>query len=105
MNPNSLLIMNPIYFRPKDDPRSHPDDPEEWENNALSNSLAWASYTFTPAWCQAKEDGTHWTVRLMDYLFTGCPCCMMFRGLTLGFVGGFLFGVGFCLGIWSLLPM
>jgi len=53
----------------------------DWEDNALSNSLAWASATFVPAWCQTP---THWTQRFADTLFTTCPCCMFFRGLALG---------------------
>jgi hypothetical protein len=84
-----------VRFRPEHDPRvqaalaehdlDQPDSPVEWEDNRLSNTLAWASYRLTPGWCQTPE---HWTSRLSRHLFTDCPCCLLFRGLALGFVLG-----------------
>ena len=34
-----------------------------------------------PDWCQTEE---HWTSRLVNYLFTSCPCCMFYRGFFFG---------------------
>jgi hypothetical protein len=85
-----------MRFRPADDPRNTIDDipgvtvdktepgtPVEWEDNALSNTFAWASYRLVPNWCQTPD---HWTSRLTQYQFTDCPCCLFFRGITIGLV-------------------
>jgi hypothetical protein len=63
----------------------------QWVDNWLSNSLAWASHKLLPGWCHSED---HWTARVTQYLFTDCPCCMLFRGLTLGLVAGLLLGAG-----------
>lgn len=86
-----------MKFRPVNDPRQRhkgdddPGGPVEWEDNWLSNGFAWASYRITPGWCQTPE---HWTSKVANYLFTDCPCCLLFRGLALGLafgaLGGFL---------------
>ena len=68
-----------MRFRPEHDP--HPGSRVEWADNWLSNTLAWASSRITPAWCRSEE---HWSSRMAQYLFTDCPCCMLFRGLVLG---------------------
>ena len=77
-----------MKFRPADDPRNkaiegdpNPGSPVEWENNAVSNTFAWASHKFIPTWCQTPE---HFTSRLANYLFTDCPCCLMWRGIVVG---------------------
>jgi hypothetical protein len=77
-----------MRFRPGDLPEGDPTEPHtpvEWEDNWLSNTLAWGSYKLLPGWCQTEE---HWTSRVTQYLFTDCPCCLLFRGLSLGFIGG-----------------
>ncbi|MGY3615683.1 hypothetical protein [Bradyrhizobium sp. USDA 10063] len=95
-----------MKFRPADDPRQthegdpHPGGPVEWEDNHLSNTFAWASYRLTPGWCQTED---HWTSRLTRYLFTDCPCCLLFRGVVVGVVIGLALasamGVGLVLGV------
>ena len=78
-----------MKFRPGDLPQRDPSDqdtPVEWEDNGLSNTLAWASYRLTPSWCQTED---HWTSRVTQTLFTDCPCCLLFRGLVIGAVFGF----------------
>ncbi len=62
-----------------DDP--HPNSPVEWADNRVSNFMAWASKHVTPGWCQSED---HWTAKLTQYLFTDCPCCLLFRGIILG---------------------
>jgi hypothetical protein len=83
-------VNSPLHFRPPEqedvDHDGHVVD--DWEDNALSNSLAWASQTFLKNWCQTPE---HWTSRFANYLYTSCPCCMIFRGLTIGFITSTLF--------------
>jgi hypothetical protein len=80
-------MANPFRYRPDQQPDIDHDGKvvDDWEDNALSNAMAWASLTFTPNWCQTPE---HWTSRFALSLFTTCPCCMIFRGLTLGFIIG-----------------
>ena len=84
-----------MKFRPTDDPRNkaiegdpNPGSPVEWEDNALSNTFAWGSHKFTPGWCQTPE---HWTSRFANYLWTDCPCCMLFRGIVVGLFAGIAF--------------
>lgn len=67
--------MNPFRYRPPQ------GDDSFWDDNALSNVLAWLSKVVTPRWCQSPD---HWTARLADRLFTDCPCCLLFRGAALG---------------------
>lgn len=82
-----------MHFRPGDLPQADPteeDGPVEWADNPLSNTMAYASHKLTPNWCQHED---HWTAKLTQYLFTDCPCCMLFRGLTVGIVVGLSLGV------------
>jgi hypothetical protein len=73
-----------LHFRPEHDTRVDDlTDPIEWEDNAISNALAAASFYLTPGACQTP---THWTSRLTNYLFTSCPCCSFFRGAAFGAV-------------------
>ena len=87
-----------MKFRPSDIPAfgdPDPDGPVQWEDNWLSNTMAWVSHKFLPAWCQTPE---HWTSRLAQTLWTDCPCCLLWRGLTLGFMVGF----ALCLTLWGI---
>jgi len=77
-----------MRFRPQDDPR--PGGPVEWADNWLSNAFAWASFFFTPGWCRTPE---HWTSRTAQYVFTDCPCCLLWRGLVLGYLAGGIIGL------------
>jgi len=90
-----------MRFRPEDDPRNTPDlanvtvdssepfTPVEWEDNWLSNAMAWVSYFALSDWCQTPE---HFSSRLTRYLFTDCPCCLLWRGLALGYLVGGVVG-------------
>jgi hypothetical protein len=79
-------LKNPFTYRPGPDADvDHDGKVPDWEDNALSNGLAWASTVFTPTWCQNEQ---HWSARFANTLFTSCPCCMIFRGITIGFVLG-----------------
>lgn len=64
--------------------RPGPDD-LDWEDNWLSNSLAWFSAIFMSKWCKEER---HWTLVLFNYLYAECGCCLIFRGLSLGFLLG-----------------
>jgi hypothetical protein len=80
-------LTNPFRYRPQQQPDIDHDGKtvDDWEDNRLSNFLAWASVHVTPWWCQTPE---HWTSRFAASLFTTCPCCMIFRGLALGVIIG-----------------
>jgi len=83
-------MANPFTFRPE-----YPDWPEDaepnvdWEDNWLSNAMAYFSQRLVPIWCDSPE---HWTSRMTGYLWTSCPCCLTFRGLIVGFVIGIAIG-------------
>jgi hypothetical protein len=72
-----------VKFRPGDIPMGdpHPDSPVEWEDNWLSNLLAYLSHKVVPSWCHSE---THFTAKVAAYLWTDCPCCAIWRGLFLG---------------------
>jgi len=78
-------MTSPFKYRPQEQPDVDHDGKtvDDWEDNRLSNFLAWASTTFMPFWCQTPE---HWTTRFANSLYTTCPCCMIFRGLAIGFI-------------------
>jgi hypothetical protein len=75
--------LNPFRYRPQNPTADvdHDGEVPDWEDNWLSNALAWGSTTFIPGWCQNE---VHWTAKVTTYLFTSCPCCMFFRGLFFG---------------------
>jgi len=83
-------VTSPFRFRPPEQEDIDHDGKvvDDWEDNALSNFLAWSSQTFLKNWCQTEE---HWTSRFANYLYTSCPCCMVFRGLTIGIITSTLF--------------
>lgn len=64
-----------------------PNDPEDidWEDNPVSNSLAWASEQVTFKYCGTPN---HWTSRISNYMWTDCSCCLFFRGIVVGIVMG-----------------
>lgn len=79
-----------------------PDDPhvEDWADNPVSNTMAWASAMLLPGWC-ANE--THWTTRLAMHMWASCACCLFWRGLVLGMAMGImtsLLGLGVLHGVW-----
>lgn len=82
--------MNPTKYRPASPAAGDGAEPDEWADNALSNTLAWLSQVVTPRWCQTPD---HWTAHTTNYLFTSCPCCLLWRGLILGGWSGFLMGL------------
>jgi hypothetical protein len=88
-----------MQFRPEHDTRIG-DDKVDWEDNRLSNFFAWASYKITPSWCQTPE---HWTSRLAQYVFTDCPCCLLFRGLSIGILIGLSIGILLSAVVWASL--
>ena len=69
-----MKVPSPFKYRPE-------KDGLDWENNAASNFMAWASDKFLPKWC--KSD-THWTARLADKFWAECSCCLFWRGAAFG---------------------
>lgn len=67
--------MNPFRYRPT-------DDDLDWEDNAVSNLLAWLSDSFAPNAC--TDDFDHWSVRVFNYLYAECGCCLFWRGAAFG---------------------
>ena len=80
-------MISPFRFRPSapEADADHDGEIADWEDNWLSNFLAWGSTKFTPTWCQTE---THWTARFAKWLWTSCPCCALFRGIMIGLVLG-----------------
>lgn len=73
-------MQNPFKLRPEHLP-TFETAPDEWADNWLSNFMAWFSLTVLGPWCSTPE---HWTSRLTHHMFTSCPCCLIFRGITIG---------------------
>lgn len=71
-------MRKPTAYRP-----AH--DEQDWDDNAVSNVMAWGSSLITPGWCKSE---THWTARLADKLWSECACCLLFRGVFLGAIVG-----------------
>lgn len=84
--------MKPWEYRPDlgDYTYEAEDEPESWEDNLVSNTLAWVSDTFWPSACKGAD---HWTVRLVLYLWADCACCLFFRGVTFGATLGLATGL------------
>jgi hypothetical protein len=82
-------MRNPFRYRPEMPVDPNDGETDEWEDNWLSNALAWASRVFTKNWCDTPE---HWTSRISNYLWTSCPCCLFFRGAILGVILGVVSG-------------
>lgn len=94
-----------MRFRPGDLPVGDPTEPHtpvEWEDNWLSNMMAWISYKFLPRWCQTEE---HWTSRTTQFLFTDCPCCLLFRGISIGLFLGMSLSVVVCVSLAAALSL
>ena len=91
------MAINPFRFRPEtpdNAPESEADDLDggmgDWQDNWLSNTMAWGSRAIFPSWCDTPG---HWTSRVTDYFDTSCPCCLFFRGTTIGVVLGLTAGL------------
>ncbi|WP_042249542.1 hypothetical protein [Paracoccus sp. PAMC 22219] len=91
------MAINPFRFRPEtpdNAPEPEADDLDggtgDWQDNWLSNAMAWSSRVFFPSWCDTPG---HWTSRVTDYFDTSCPCCLFFRGTTIGVVLGLTAGL------------
>jgi hypothetical protein len=72
---------------------------DDKQGNPLDQLFTWGAETFTPTWCQTEE---HWTSRLTDYLYTDCPCCLMWRALIVGFIFGTVMSGACALGAYLL---
>lgn len=83
-------MRNPFRYRPHWEevlgPGESPEDESDWEDNWLSNSMAWVSDSLFPNWC-SEED--HWTLKVTGYIWAECSCCLTIRAFLLGtLVGG-----------------
>lgn len=67
----------------------HDGVPEtKWEHipvNPVDRLFTWGSRVVLPTWCQSPE---HWTSKVVEYLWVDCPCCLFYRGVTVGVVAG-----------------
>jgi hypothetical protein len=70
--------MTPFNYRPD---HTGEDEPMDWEDNAVSNAMAWVSDRLFPRWCKSQE---HWTNKVADYFWAQCACCLFFRGVLAG---------------------
>ena len=57
------------------------DEDDDWEDNAVSNALAYLSDKLLPSWCKTSN---HWTMRLALFFWASCPCCLFYRGACFG---------------------
>lgn len=74
-------MMNPFKFRPEREDFEFEDELEDgstdWEDNWVSNFLAWASI-------QLGMDQYEWPSKVMNPFFTDCATCLFWRGLAVG---------------------
>lgn len=82
--------MNPLFWKHRPDPHPIDMDPDDWENNALSNGLAWASELFIPTWCKTPD---HWTSKVSNYFWADCACCLFWRGVAVSAIPWITVGV------------
>lgn len=76
-----------LNYRPQ-----NADEEEDWEDNVVSNSMAYASDKLVPKWCKSPD---HWTVRLVLYLWADCACCLAFRFFAFGVILGLAVSAAF----------
>ena len=95
--------MNPFKYRPphltRDPELPEAPDDIEWEDNAVSNFMAYVSQTrLLEPMCNEEH---YISSKIANYFYTSCPCCLFYRGLTVGFILGniFMFAIGL-IGIW-----
>lgn len=103
MNGADHLFGKLFTFRPTDveaDP-DHDGEVTDWENNWVSNAFAYISVKLMPKWCQNDK---HWTAKFANYFWTSCPCCLIFRGITLGIILGVLLA-GLTAAIFALISL
>jgi hypothetical protein len=71
--------MKPFDFRPTEDDKEELD----WEDNWLSNTIAWLTTQVMPDACSTPGNIMP---RISNYLWTSCPCCLFWRGALFGAV-------------------
>lgn len=54
---------------------------------AIDRIFTFGAEKLTPKWCQTE---THWSSKLVDFLWVDCPCCLLFRGIVVGMLFGML---------------
>lgn len=70
------FFLAPFRYRPSDTS----EDAVDWEDNWLSNLIAWASRPISGL-CEREGSLAN---RLVSYLWTSCPCCFFLRGASFG---------------------
>lgn len=58
---------------------------ESWEDNKISNAMAWSSDLIgaTPL-CKRES----WMTKVVIYVWADCGCCLFWRGVALGACAG-----------------
>lgn len=80
--------MNPFKHRPALE--HHDVQFEDWEDNALSNFMAW--FSDTTGLSTVAQNPDSFMTRLTLYLWSDCPTCLFWRGVTVGAVVGLITG-------------
>lgn len=62
------------------------------------------AYVIFTTTCQT-EDENHWSYRVLDFFWVDCPCCLLFRGFTVGSMIGGSLGLGLGAAIMYLITM
>lgn len=76
------MAINPFRFRPEtpdNAPEPEADDLDggtgDWQDNWLSNAMAWGSRAFFPSWCDMPR---HWTSRVTITFIRPAPAACSF---------------------------
>ena len=70
-------MTSPFRYRPENED----EDATDWDDNWVSNFMAWASV-------QLGMDQANWPARLTNWMWTDCATCLAWRGITVGFLCG-----------------
>lgn len=90
--------MNPFKYRPEQADYEFADAIDEeftyWEDNAISNAMAWASV-------QIGMDQYEWPSKVTNWMWTDCATCLAWRGIAVGFFAATV-SVAITLGLWAV---
>ena len=77
-----MIWVNPFKYRPEHGGEDRDVEDMDWEDNWVSNLMAWVSqhWPFEPM-CNMPD---RLSSRIAGYFYTDCPCCLYWLGFVIG---------------------